>query len=158
MVKVHFTLTAAEAYAVQRRVFLRAWSVWWFIVFELAIVIVGIIVSSAVLIAIGGVSVLIYGVQIWWWRPQQMWRRQALMRSEQTLTISDEGIAIQYAGASSATEWSFWKSARRLGDAYVLQGSQRGYTLIPRRAFASAADERVFRELIAARLGVTLPE
>jgi hypothetical protein len=87
-----------------------------------------------------------------------MWRRQALMRSEQTLTISDEGIAVQYASASSTTEWSFWKRARRLGDSYVLQGSQRGYTLIPRRAFSSAADERAFGGLISAHLGVTLPE
>jgi hypothetical protein len=158
VVKVRFTLTAAEAHAVQRRVFLRSWSVWCFLVFELAIAIVGIIVSSAVLIAIGGASVVVYVAQIWFWRPRRMWRGQGLMRSEQTLTISGEGIAIQYAGAASTTQWNFWKHARRLRDSYVLQGSQRGYTLIPRRAFADAPDEARFRELIAAHLGVALPE
>jgi hypothetical protein len=157
MVKVQFTLTAAEAYGIQRRVFLRARNVWWFLLFELAIAIVGIIVSSTVLIAIGGAGALIYAVQIWWWRPQQMWRRQALMRSEQTLTISDEGIAIQYAGAASTTQWSFWNRARLIGDAYVLQGNARGYTLIPRRAFASPADETRFRELVAAHTSITPP-
>jgi hypothetical protein len=156
VVTIHFTLTAAEAYAAQRRVTLRHRGIWAYVVLALAVAVLGAVASSEVLLASGIAAAGVYALMIWWWAPRRMWSRQALMRREQTITVSEDGIAFRYATASSSTQWDFWKRIRRLGACYVLQGSQRGYTLIPRRAFASDADEARFRELIAAHLGVAL--
>jgi hypothetical protein len=102
---------------------------------DIAIAVVGIVIASAPLIVIGLFFAIAYSARVWLLGPWLMWRRTPVMRAEQVV---------------------FWSRVRIVGDAYVLQGKQRGYLLIPRRAFGSPLDAQLFRELATNHTGATL--
>ena len=112
---------------------------------DLAIAVVGIVIASPPLIFIGLFFAIGYSARIWLLGPWLMWRRTPLMHAEQVVSVSDAGVTTELSNASSTADWTFWSRVRIVGNAYVLQGKQRGYLLIPRRAFGSPADEQLFR-------------
>lgn len=156
MVRVRFTLTSSEYSSCQRRIQARLRRHWAFIGADIAIAVVGIVIASAPLIVIGLFFAIAYSARVWLLGPWLMWRRTPVMRAEQVVSVSDAGITTELANASSTADWTFWSRVRIVGNDYVLQGKQRGYLLIPRRAFGSPLDEQLFRELATNHTGATL--
>jgi hypothetical protein len=144
---LRFTLSAAEAQAVQRRLLARQWHRWAFVAFCLLLALAGVLLASVADLVVALAAALVYAASTLLLAPRRMWQRHPLMRAEQVVTISDEGVTTQLATASSTVDWSYWSRITRVADAYVLEGEGRGYLLIPRRAFGSAADEQRFLEL-----------
>ena len=157
VVRVRFTLARSEYYACQRRIQARLRRHWTLIGAGIAIALVGIVIASAPLIVLGLIFAIGYAARIWLLGPWLMWRRTPLMRAEQVVSVSDAGITTELSNASSTADWTFWSRVRVVGNAYVLQGKQRGYLLIPRGAFGSPLDEQRFRELATNHTGATLP-
>jgi hypothetical protein len=155
VVRVRFTLTWSEYSSCQRRIQARLGRHWLFIGADLVIAVVGIVIASPPLIFIGLFFAIGYSARIWLFGPWLMWRRTPLMHAEQVVSVSDSGVTTELSNASSTADWTFWSRVRIVGNVYVLQGNQRGYLLIPRRAFGSPVDEQLFRELSTNHTGAT---
>jgi len=148
-VTLRFTLTRSEMCSCHRRLQARGWRNWTFVAVGIVFAVLGVVDSAAWLIIFGVAYALLYAAGIWLIAPRIIWRRTPQIRAEQAVTVSDAGILMTWTNASTRTDWSFWRKLRMIGDAYVLQGRPRGLCVIPRRAFASPADERRFRDLLA---------
>jgi hypothetical protein len=149
-------MTWSEYSTCQRRIQARLRRHWTFIGAVLVIAVVGIVIAAPPWIFLGLFFAVGYSAWVWLLAPWLMWRRTPLMRAEQVVSVSDAGLTMELSNASTTADWTFWSRVRVVGNAYVLQGKQRGYLLIPRRAFASPADEQLFRELAINHTGATL--
>lgn len=153
MVIVRFALTRSEVDACHRRLQARRWRHWVLICTAIAIAVVGVVERAADLIVFGAAYALFYSTLIWLIAPRIIWRRSPQLRAEQAVHISDAGIRADWTNVSTSADWTFWRTARLIDDVYVLQARQRGYCMVPRRAFESPLQEQRFRELVATRLG-----
>jgi YcxB-like protein len=68
-------------------------------------------------------------------------------------TLSEDGIVIRGTSFEARLAWSYYKKATRLPQFYLLHRVY-GYTVIPRRAFASDVETAAFETLLAAKLPV----
>jgi hypothetical protein len=73
--------------------------------------------------------------------PYWRWSASPALQEEERWTIDDEGCTIERPGSAVRNAWSFYSELVDAGRVYVLlDGRARGDAL-PKRAFASAADE-----------------
>jgi YcxB-like protein len=68
------------------------------------------------------------------------------------MTFSDDGIHFRATAVDSRIGWSLYHRAIVTRDFYLLYRRTREFTVIPKRAFASAADMQVFDRLLAAHV------
>jgi hypothetical protein len=122
---------------------------------------------GAALLAAGGgtgktVLLLVGAAELFCWlvlvvaMPRLGSRRMTEGSSEQRLSFCDEGVTAANASGEGSFDWRHWSRWSSAGDLYVLWGArrkQRAFTFIPRRAFADAAAESEFRELLDRHIG-----
>jgi YcxB-like protein len=154
-VTVRFALTRAEYAAVVRQVFRRSVAVWIVGLCGATLLVVGLAYGQVDAISIGGsfvavLAVFLVVVPAFWWR------RNPLLAGPRSYSFSEEGVTTETAVSKSTIEWSFFTTARRLGDFYVLRGPDANRVIVPRRAFSSAAEETDFCELVGRRVGSAL--
>jgi hypothetical protein len=119
--------------------------------FGVAVLVVGILAGSGGAVAAGIVCVvaiaLILVIQV-----MLTWSRTPSFRAPLGYRFAEDGIDVETFEARAHTQWSAYKrfvSTRRF---YILVSTSRSVIIIPRRAFASAGEERVFLELVARSL------
>jgi hypothetical protein len=90
------------------------------------------------------------GLLAWWVAyafviaPRSMWAR--CEHGPQEYIFAADGIRGTMPNASARYDWDFWTEVIETPSAYVLR-SQRGYVLVPRRAFETLDDEAKFGRL-----------
>ena len=84
--------------------------------------------------------------------PRAMIAGNPKLRDEYQLTFSDQGVRFQTASIDSNLDWSLYQRAVEGRDFYFLYWSRRQFTVIPKRAFATADDRLVFNALLAAHI------
>ena len=75
-------------------------------------------------------------------------QRMDLMR-EITIAFSEEGIRYRAENIDSKLQWSLYKNVIETDRFYFLVYGKSQFSLIPKRVFASAEEERSFRELLS---------
>ncbi|MFY9562069.1 MAG: YcxB family protein [Terriglobales bacterium] len=81
--------------------------------------------------------------------PPLAFRHQPKFRDDYSLTFSPEGIHFHTAHIDSRLEWKIY--SRVLADAhcYILYWGSQTFTIIPKRVFQSAEQQKAFDQLIA---------
>lgn len=69
------------------------------------------------------------------------------------VTISDEHIVFRLGDVLTQYKWSHYQEVWELPNSYLLWRTNKTFTLIPRRAFSSDEQERVFRSMMNNHLG-----
>lgn len=67
--------------------------------------------------------------------------------------FKDDGIDTSSAVGESRLEWSIFESVLEADDYFLPMITKRSFSIVPKRAFASPADEETFRELLAEKVG-----
>ena len=81
--------------------------------------------------------------------PVLTFRREPKFRDESSLTFSAEGIHFRTAHIDSQLQWSLYSLALVDAHSYVLYYGSRQFTVIPKRAFLDAEEQRAFEQLLA---------
>ena len=90
------------------------------------------------------------------WEPGRTWRKNPDISQPQALEITDAQVLIRARSASATVPWEQFICFRSVVGAHML-AFRSGMVLIPRRAFARAADERSFVELARSRVPTRYP-
>jgi hypothetical protein len=88
--------------------------------------------------------------------PARVWRSRPELRAPVTLDVSDEGVAATSGAADGWQAWSGFTEVSVRGPVYLMKFGAAGagssaelVRIVPRRAFATPADEAAFRRLAA---------
>ena len=73
--------------------------------------------------------------------PYWRWTAWPALHEEERWTITDEGCTIERSGSAVRNAWSYYSELVDAGKVYVLLDGRAGWDSIPKRAFASEADE-----------------
>lgn len=118
------------------------------LIFGVLLVVAGSAGAGAGLLAAGGyVEVLtVFIVQR---GPHHSWCRGAAIRGPQSFTLSDRGVEAHTAISESRSRWDLYSTTYETDDCYLVKiANRRVYNIIPKRAFRSEDDQRIFRELV----------
>lgn len=146
-----FELTRAEWVRGQRRFYLR-WPIFWLYA-------VPAIATGAFLVALGArkgvVGMVLVGVGIlglWLYMTAvssvRGWSRNPSLREPRTVTLDEQGVRIETAAWSSDSQWSRFSRKLESDSTYQLFW-KTGALTVPKRSFATPADEARFRSLVA---------
>ena len=80
--------------------------------------------------------------------PPMAFRREPKLREEYSLTFSQEGIHFITAHIDSQLQWSIYSRALIDAHSYVLYHGTGSFTVIPKRVFQSADQQRAFEQLL----------
>lgn len=155
-----FRLSQPEYLAAIRSIALRSWI--YRVFFGLAGV--GAAVSIALLLggdvadAAPGILLTLLWVAYFSWclylGPIRRYRRQKTAHEEQVYRFDEDGVGIDFATGHSQVRWEHFSAIVETRTFYVLrQQASSVFSVIPRRAFATQADEGRFLELVARKLG-----
>jgi hypothetical protein len=86
--------------------------------------------------------------------PYWRWSTMPALHDEEHWKISDEGCAIERPGSTTRNSWSFYSELVDARGVYVLTDVRGGIDGVPKRAFASEADEERFLEFGRAHVAV----
>jgi hypothetical protein len=81
--------------------------------------------------------------------PPLAFRREPKFRDDYSLTFSQEGIRFRTVHVDSQLQWSLYSGALVDAYSYVLYYGSRSFTVIPKRVFQSAEQQRAFEQLLA---------
>ncbi|HEX8163783.1 MAG TPA: YcxB family protein [Pyrinomonadaceae bacterium] len=84
------------------------------------------------------------------------WYKHISERGEYTLQYSDAGIVFRARDIDSTLQWSLYREVRETGQFYFLVYGKDAFSVIPKRAFTSAEQERGFRALLRRHVGPEL--
>jgi hypothetical protein len=158
-ITVSFSLDEEELVASCRAILLRRASVWGNVLVGAGAFVVGLALIptthpglSAGLI-VGGLiwgfgvlfSCLVFG-------PHRTWSRNELLRGEQSQSFDEEALQVETAQSRSRVQWTVFTRVIATSNAYVLVLKSGSFLTVPRRAFASEADEQRFRDLTQRRV------
>jgi len=144
---VNFTLTQAEFTSAWRALCTRRWRETWRLpLLGLAAAFLGVVDSVTAMVAIGAAITIFFLLATYVIVPRDMWRRAE--HGPQRHTFSEHEVTTVLPDSESRYDWRHWREIAAAGDSYVLR-SERGYNVIPRRAFTSVEDEQRFRLLTA---------
>jgi len=152
VVTVRFTFSKAENQRAMVYVASRSRAAVLMLVLGAALLAAGF-ASGKLAILLVGAAELAYWVVLVAALPRLGSGRMAESGSEQTLSFSDDGVTAANASGQGSFEWRHWSRWSSTSELYVLRGAKRACTFIPRRAFATAAAESEFRELLARHIG-----
>lgn len=105
-------------------------------------VVVGVLSNEVILWSGVGALFVIYFVS---GVPRVSWAKRKKLLMDLTYRISAEGVMIHSPTASSDVKWPYLDRVVTCPDGYILRGGQQ-WRLVPKRAFASPADEATFVE------------
>jgi hypothetical protein len=80
--------------------------------------------------------------------PPLAFRSEPKFRDDYSLAFSQDGIHFRTSHIDSQLQWSTYSSALIDGHSYVLYYGSRRFTVIPKRVFQSAEQQRVFEQLL----------
>jgi len=80
--------------------------------------------------------------------PRWWFRREPKYRDEYSLSFSPEGIHFRTAHIDSQLQWSLYTRALVDEHSFILYYGSRQFTIIPRREFANAEQQRAFANLL----------
>jgi YcxB-like protein len=80
--------------------------------------------------------------------PPLAFRGEAKFRDDYSLTFSQEGIHFRTAHIDSQLQWNLYSRALIDRHSYVLYYGSRQFTVIPKRVFQSAEQQRTFEQLL----------
>jgi hypothetical protein len=85
--------------------------------------------------------------------PARVWRSRPELRAPITLDVTDEGVSATSGAADGWQEWSGFTEVAERGPVYLMKFGAAGPSgfvrIVPKRAFATPADEAAFRRLAA---------
>jgi hypothetical protein len=81
--------------------------------------------------------------------PPLVFRREPKFRDDYSLTFSEEGIRFRTVHVDSQLQWSLYSRALVDAYSYVLHYGSRSFTVIPKRVFQNAEQQRAFEQLLA---------
>jgi len=81
--------------------------------------------------------------------PRMALAGNAKLLDQYQLTFSRDGIRFQTTSIDSKLAWSLYTRATEVRDFYLLYWGRRQFTVVPKRAFESAADMQAFEALLA---------
>lgn len=84
--------------------------------------------------------------------PRQRFRSDPKFRDEYLLQFSDEGIHFKTAQIDALLQWSLYNKVLEDERFYILVYGKNMISVIPKRAFASAAEEAAFDEMLRRNL------
>ena len=84
--------------------------------------------------------------------PPVAFRHQPKFHDEYSLTFSPEGIHFRTDHIDSHLEWSIYSRVVVYAHTYLLYWGSRTFTIIPRRVFQNAEQQRAFEQLLAERI------
>ncbi len=140
-----FTLARAEFFTAWRRLQLRHRRTGVLPAVGVVFLVLGAMAGKEPLIVLGALLTL-FLLCLYVMVPRSIWRRAE--KGEQTHTLSVDGVQSLLPHAHGAYDWEYFRAAMPAGNTYMLQ-LQRGFIMIPRRAFASDDDEQRFLRLTA---------
>jgi hypothetical protein len=74
------------------------------------------------------------------------------LHNEYRLSFAEDGILYRTAAIDSRIDWSLYTHAVVVRDFYLLYHGRREFTVIPKRAFANAAEMQAFDALLVAKV------
>ena len=100
---------------------------------------------ACVVIAVVFILMLVLGLTV---VPRLMFRREAKFRDEYSLSFSAAGIHFRTTHIDSRLGWGMYSRALIDGHSYVLYYGSRQFSVIPKRVFQSAEQQRAFEQLL----------
>ena len=80
--------------------------------------------------------------------PPLAFRSEAKFRDDYSLTLSQDGIHFRTANIDSHLQWSLYSRALIDKHSYVLYYGSRQFTVIPKRVFQDAEQQKIFEQLL----------
>lgn len=118
--------------------------------------------ASFNVLSIVGVAIAVlaiaFGCAVYFYAPGYRFKQTAKFQEEYKLKFSDDGIEFTTPTLHSDLKWGVYSAFIETDQFYFLIQVPRIYTLIPKRVFASVADQRSFEKLIATHLKNTTPK
>jgi len=84
--------------------------------------------------------------------PPLVFRREAKFRDEYSLTFSPEVIHFRTAHIDSQLQWSTYSQALVDAHSFVLYYGGGSFTVIPKRVFQNAEQQRLFEQLLSQKI------
>jgi hypothetical protein len=157
-VKLHFKYSEEE-YVAATRHYYQNFHAKVSAVFSLLILMVGLLAwlisddayIASFLMAGGLFFLVIYFLNYFAW-PKRIYRRNPKLREEYDLQFSEGGIIFRAKGIDSILKWDLYQEVRETDQFYYLIYGRDSFTVIPKRVFVSARQERDFRALLRAHV------
>ncbi|MBI5263178.1 MAG: YcxB family protein [Bradyrhizobium sp.] len=73
---------------------------------------------------------------------------EAKFKQEYRLTFSERGIHFRTHGIDSHIDWSYYQSALRIGNFYLMYYSRDDFTVIPKRVLQETGTTEAFEEML----------
>jgi YcxB-like protein len=84
--------------------------------------------------------------------PRIAYAGNAKLRDPYQLTFSDKGIRFETTSIDSSLAWGLYTRVTEVRGFYLLYWGRREFTVIPKRAFETAADMQAFEALLVAHV------
>ena len=110
---------------------------------------------SGIIFTVVAVVAAIVGSTLYFYIPYYKFKITPKYNEEYTLTFSDSGIMFKTPGIDSIIKWDTYSEIWESNDFYFLIQAPRMYALIPKRAFRSPAEMRMFEEVSISNLKCT---
>ncbi len=112
----------------------------------------GALLSNLTLTIVAGAGMALLG---WFWKttPRE-WERNWRISAERTVTFGPDGVRASLARSEIKASWDAYDEVLDTPSLYVLVEGRASFLPIPKRAFASQADEDAFRALVRRHLPV----
>ncbi|MBN1120826.1 MAG: YcxB family protein [Anaerolineae bacterium] len=116
-------------------------------------VIPGVLVLIGMLATIAGILIYIYSIQPR--KAAQEFEKFERLRAEKTCRFSEEGITIKTPFGEDQIRWAIYQKVVDIDGHYllILANDRQRFFAVPKRAFASAEHEEMFRSLSKQRIG-----
>ena len=111
-------------------------------------------VPGIIFTAIGVVAAIV-GSTLYFYLPLYKFKITPKYKEEYTLTFSNSGITFKTPSIDSTIKWDMYSEIWESNDFYFLIQSPRIYTLIPKRAFGSPVEMRMFEDISISNLKCT---
>ncbi|MGC2169626.1 MAG: YcxB family protein [Acidimicrobiales bacterium] len=100
-----------------------------------------------------GIGVLYAGLALWMWEsvPRRSWKSAVGIQEPVRVVFNEAGISATSAESQSSVSWRHYPYSKERSDFYLLQRSRRSVgRIVPKKGFASSADEKKFRSMLEA--------
>ena len=108
--------------------------------------------QTSIFFILVGVIWLLFLFLIFFAVPRQRFRSDPKFRDEYFLQFSEDGIHFKTAQIDSLIQWSFYSKVLEDDRFYLMVYGKNMISIIPKRAFASAAEEEAFNNLLRRKI------
>ena len=103
-------------------------------------------IPGMIFVAIGVVAAIVVSI-LYFYMPIYKFKITPKYNEEYTLVFSNSGITFKTPGIDSTIKWDMYSEIWEINDFYFLVQAPRMYALIPKRAFKSPVEMRMFEEI-----------